>query len=277
MRPAYYHLRALRVCPDFSYVARVRVGEECSYLTPPHPSPSHIHPPTARRTRDRPAAVVQSPTSPAERNSTAKPAQEAISTLRGEGTRGTAGSRGQVWGRVRGRLQTILPQRLRSPNLACKMRPRHAARVQRPSGQIPRGHTARNPRESDDTLAHGHARASTRPPGHPRKPRSECEPKSFRTREVRTPLDRSCHCGWLVEARVSEPGPGTRTLLPHVPGRKYIWGGFCETVCEQHMSRHNRTDYLSRFLLRKFLWEDSVLHRLGMYARPDVGRANHRI
>ena len=110
------------------------------------------------------SAVVQSPTSPAERKSTAKPAQEAISTLRGEGTRGTAGSRGQVWGRVRGRLQTILPQRLRSPNLACKMRPRHAARVQRPSGQIPRGHTARNPGESDDTLAHEHARASH---GHP--------------------------------------------------------------------------------------------------------------
>ena len=63
------------------------------------------------------AAVTQSPTSPAERKSTAKPAQEAISTLRGEGTRGTAGSRGQVWGRVRGRLQTILPPRHRSPNL----------------------------------------------------------------------------------------------------------------------------------------------------------------
>ena len=31
---------------------------------------------------------------------------------------------------------------------------------------------------------------------------------------------------------------------------------------------------LSKFSLRKFLWEDSVLHLLGMYARPDVGRAN---
>ena len=122
-------------------------------------------PPVTARSHSRPlAAVTQSPTSPAERRSTAKPAQEAISTLRGEGTRGTAGSRGQVWGRVRGRLQTILPQRRRSPNLACKMRPRHAARVQRPSGQIPRGHTARNPGESDDTLAHEHARASY---GHP--------------------------------------------------------------------------------------------------------------
>ena len=174
------------------------------------------------------AAVVQSPTSPAERKSTAKPAQEAISTLRGEGTRGTAGSWGQVWGRVRGRLQTILPQRRRSPNLACKMRPRHAARVQRPRGQTPRGHTARSPGNSDDTLAHGHARASTfaRPPGHPRKSRSECEPKSLRTQEVRTPLDssRATVDGCLVEARVSEPGPGTRTLPLHVPVSDYIWG-----------------------------------------------------
>ena len=31
---------------------------------------------------------------------------------------------------------------------------------------------------------------------------------------------------------------------------------------------------LSNFSLRKLLCEDSVLHLLGMYARPDVGRAN---
>ena len=55
----------------------------------------------------------------------------------GEGTWGTIAGQEQVWGRVRGRLQTILPRLLRSPNLACKMRPRHAARVQRPRGQTP--------------------------------------------------------------------------------------------------------------------------------------------
>ena len=48
-----------------------------------------------------------------------------------------------------GRLQTILPWLLRSPNLACKMRQRHAARVQRPHGQIPE---AIRP-DSEDTLA----------------------------------------------------------------------------------------------------------------------------
>ena len=34
--------------------------------------------------------------------------------------------------------------------------------------------------------------------------------------------------GCLDEARVSEPGPGTdtRTLPPHVPVKKYLWGGF---------------------------------------------------
>ena len=40
-------------------------------------------------------------------------------------------------GQAPGRLQTILPWRVRSPNLACKLRPRHAARVQRPYGQTP--------------------------------------------------------------------------------------------------------------------------------------------
>ena len=59
-----------------------------------------------------------------------------------------------------GRLQTILPWLLRSPNLACKMRQRHAARVQRPHGQIPE---AIRP-DSEDTLAHpdGHTAESPR-------------------------------------------------------------------------------------------------------------------
>ena len=177
------------------------------------------------------------------------------------------------------------------------MRPRHAARVQRPHGQIPEAirpepHETSMTRSRTDTLTH---RQATRPPcapppdcvavssfcdhTHPRKSRSEYGPRSFCTPDVRTPLagNRGTVLGCLVEARVSEPGSGTRTLPLCVPGRKYLGGGFCETVCEQHTSRHNRTDYLSKSFLRKFLWEDSVLHRLGMYARPDVGRANHGI
>ena len=99
------------------------------------------------------------------KESTMKPARKAISTLRGEGTWGTTGGREQVWGQGLGRLQTILPRLLRSPNLACKMRPRHAARVQRPRGQTPEAirpepQTSMT-RSRTDTLAHhrllGHA------------------------------------------------------------------------------------------------------------------------
>ena len=63
-------------------------------------------------------------------------------------------------GQAPGRLQTILPWRVRSPNLACKMRQRHAARVQRPHGQTPE---AIRP-DSEDTLAHpnGHTAESPR-------------------------------------------------------------------------------------------------------------------
>ena len=162
----------------------------------------------------------------------------------GEGTWGTIVGQEQVWGRVRGRLQTILPRLLRSPNLACKMRPRHAARVQRPRGQTPEAirpepQTSMT-RSRTDTLTH---RQATRPPTHTRKPRSECGPRSFYTQDVRTPLagNRGTVRGCLVEARVSEPGSGTRTLPLRVPVKKYLWG-FYETICEQHMSRHNRTD-----------------------------------
>ena len=98
------------------------------------------------------AAVAHSPTPPVE-ETTMKPARKAISTLRGEGTWGTTGGREQVGGQGPGRLQTILPWSSGAPDLACKMRPRHAARVQRPHGQIPKairpdtdGHTAENPR-----------------------------------------------------------------------------------------------------------------------------------
>ena len=77
----------------------------------------------------RPAAVARSPTPPVE-ETTMKPARKAISTLRGEGTWGTTGGREQVGGQGPGGLQTIPPWVTGAPDLACKMRPRHAARVQ---------------------------------------------------------------------------------------------------------------------------------------------------
>ena len=82
-----------------------------------------------------------------------KPARKAISTPRGEGTWGTTGGREQVGGQGPGGLQTIPPWVTGAPDLACKMRPRHAARVQRPYGQTP---TATRPR------LRGHDRARTR-------------------------------------------------------------------------------------------------------------------
>ena len=109
------------------------------------------------------------------------------------------------------------------------MRPRHAARVQRPRGQTPEAirpepQTSMT-RSRTDTLAH---RQATRPPTHTRKARSEYGPRSFCTPDVRTPLagNRGTVLGCLVEARVSEPGSGTRTLPLCVPGRKYLGGGF---------------------------------------------------
>ena len=124
------------------------------------------------------------------------------------------------------------------------MRPRHAARVQRPRGQTPEAirpePQTSTTRSRTDTLAH---RQATRPPTHTRKSRSEYGPRSFHTPDVRTPLagNRGTVLGCLVEARVSEPGSGTRTLLLRVPGMKYLGGGFvrqyvnniCPDIIEQ--------------------------------------------
>ena len=126
------------------------------------------------------------------------------------------------------------------------MRPRHAARVQRPRGQTPEAirpepQTSMT-RSRTDTLTH---RQATRPPTHTRKSRSECGPRSFHTQDVRIPLagNRGTVHGCLVEARVSEPGSGTgtRTLPLHVPVSDYIGGGFvrqyvnniCPDIIEQ--------------------------------------------
>ena len=79
----------------------------------------------------------------------------------GEGTWGTTGGREQVWGPGLGSLLTMLPWFPRHPNLEdAQMRPRHAARVQRPYGQNPNAIR----RDSEDTLAHinGHTAESPR-------------------------------------------------------------------------------------------------------------------
>ena len=148
----------------------------------------------------------------------------------GEGTWGTIGGREQVWGPGLGSLLTMLPWFPRYPNLACK----HEAT---PCGESPeatrpdsRGHTART-LNLDDTLAHGHARASpfVRPRGHPRthaNPDRSTDPgvSTLRMSVLHSPIIVALVLGCSVEARVSEPGSGTRTLLLRVPVRKYIWG-----------------------------------------------------
>ena len=78
-----------------------------------------------------------------------KPARKAISTPRGEGTRGTTGDREQVWGRGPGRLQTILPWYPLAPNLACT---NEAA----PRGESRDGHTAEIPHGHAAEILHGH-------------------------------------------------------------------------------------------------------------------------
>ena len=149
-----------------------------------------------------------------------------------------------------GRLLTILPWYPLASNLACinEATPRgESPEATRPDS---RGHTARTPiRNLDDTLAHGHARASqsARPRGrthtHANPGRSANPGVSIlRRAALHSPVVMPLVVGCSAEAWVSEPGPGTRTLLLHVPGRNYIWGGLYETICEQHMSRHNRTD-----------------------------------
>ena len=91
----------------------------------------------------------------------------------GEGTWGTTTGQEQVGGQGQGGLQTIPPHVTGAPDLACKMRPRHAARVQTAARRDTNGHTAerhrrqygREPpnRPHTDTLAHGHARAQKSP------------------------------------------------------------------------------------------------------------------
>ena len=73
-----------------------------------------------------------------------KPARKAISTPRGEGTRGTTGDREQVWGQRLGRVLTTLPWFPLIPNLACTNE--ETPRGESPDGTTPRIHTATRPR-----------------------------------------------------------------------------------------------------------------------------------
>ena len=111
---------------------------------------------TARRIRDRlpPRLIARCHQ---WKESTVKPAGKAISTPRGEGTRGTTGDREQVWGQRLGRVLITLPWFPLTPNLACTNE--ETPRGESPEATRPdsRGHTARHRRphgrESEDTLA----------------------------------------------------------------------------------------------------------------------------
>ena len=87
-----------------------------------------------------------------------KPAREAISTLRGEGTWGTTGGREQVGGQGPGRLQTILPRSTGAPDLACTNEA--TPRGESPTAIRPR-HRRPPGRDSADTLGHARTRSHT--------------------------------------------------------------------------------------------------------------------
>ena len=97
-----------------------------------------------------------------------KPVRKAISTPRGEGTRGTTGDREQVWGQRLGRLLTILPWSPLTSNLVC-------TNEETPRGERPDGHSAEIP----NRFAHTRSRTSRT---HSRSQgRGECEPSSARS------------------------------------------------------------------------------------------------
>ena len=83
-----------------------------------------------------------------------KPARKAISTPRGEGTRGTTGDREQVWGQRLGRVLTTLPWFPLIPNLACTNE--ETPRGESPDGTTPRVPTATRPRVPTATRPRHH-------------------------------------------------------------------------------------------------------------------------
>ena len=110
---------------------------------------------TARRTRAA-SRRARSPTLPVERKHRESPPGRQ-SQPRGVRAHGHHWRLGTGVGQEPGGLQTIPPWRLRSPNLACKMRQRHAARIQtaqrrdpqRPHGRDTERHQHQHPHTTE--------------------------------------------------------------------------------------------------------------------------------
>ena len=149
------------------------------------PTSRHAESSTARRTRDRPAAVARSPTPPVEGAHHEARQKGILNPGGGEGTWGTTGGREQVWGPGLGSLLTMLPWFPRYPNLACTNE--ETPRGESPEATRPdsRGHTARHRRphgrESEDTLAHRTEDTLAHRLADPQRSESDRRPAEART------------------------------------------------------------------------------------------------
>ena len=125
------------------------------------------------------------------------------------------------------------------------------------------------PAHHTDTLAHPHARAPralAHSKGDTTHTKTSSDPGSFRTPRVQeNPLIAShAPSGWLVDRAA---GLRARTLPTDVAPRKsplvsIYNGGLSESICEQHRSP------------MRVLGSDPTFW--GLYARPDVGRADNQ-
>ena len=151
--------------------------------------------------RDRPAAMARSWTPVTERARHEARQEGNLNPGGGEGTWGTVMGPEQVWGPGLGKLADHATRLPRHPNLACKMRPRHAARVTRPSGRDTDGHPAETP---TDKLA----AVSTTIKGQRKKKSRQKRDKQRQKVKYRTGREG----GTLVYSPrlvlVTDPGPG---------------------------------------------------------------------
>ena len=151
--------------------------------------------------RDRPAAMARSWTPVTERARHEARQEGNLNPGGGEGTWGTVMGPEQVWGPGLGKLADHATRFPRHPNLACKMRPRHAARVTRPSGRDTDGHPAETPRDKS-------AAVSTTIKGQRKKKSRQKRDKQRQKVKYRTGREG----GTLVYSPrlvlVTDPGPG---------------------------------------------------------------------
>ena len=125
------------------------------------------------------------------------------------------------------------------------------------------GHGHARARHGHARARSGHARApqSARPSGHRHthaNPGRSTDPgvSILRVSVLHSPTIMPLVVGCLVEARVSEPGPGTRTLLLHVPVMKYIWGvmrQYVNNICLDIIEQISCLSFSCESLLGKIL------------------------